>query len=330
MALSNIEYDAVMRRYDEVREKNRLLQMQRTQEIYREIPEMMSLDDEIAARSLDAAHRRIENRDADLSEYSSHMKRIQSLKCSLLTGHGYPETYLDLQYDCPDCHDTGLIDGKHCRCFDKITAELIYGRYSLREILDKENFGHFSFDWYSDKIIDEITGKSALETAREAVQTVRGMFDGTKIRGSLYLYGNTGVGKTFLTHCIAKEAIDLGLLVLCFSAGDFFDSLAEAAFDKNAGRGRALKELAKSADLLVIDDLGTELTNAFTSSELFRVINERHVSGKSTVISTNLNLRELSEKYSERVLSRITSDYIILKLIGDDIRIQKKLGRRQA
>ena len=154
------------------------------------------------------------------------------------------------------------------------------------------------------------------------------MFDAEGIRGNLYIYGNTGVGKTFLSHCISKEAIDRGLSVLYFSSGEFFDILAGQTFDRK-NRGSVVKDLISSCDLLVIDDLGTELTNSFSASSLFRVINDRIVNHKSTIISTNLSLREISEKYSERILSRITSEYIVLKLTGEDIRILKKLNARQ-
>ena len=326
MALSNVQYDAVMRHYDEVRERRRYEQTLHTERIYREIPEMMSLDDEIASRSLHAARARIEDPAADLSDYSTEMTRIISRKKELLKCHGYSPDYLELQYDCPRCRDTGLVNGKHCSCFDRTAAELLYGTYSLKGALDKENFSRFSFEWYSDTMVDETTGMSALGLAYEAAEAAHAMFRGGRIRGNLYLYGNTGVGKTFLTHCIAKEALDAGLAILCFSAADLFDTLAECTFDRTSSGGNVLKNLVTSSDLLIIDDLGTELTNAFSASELFRIVNERISLERSTVISTNLALKDLRERYSERVLSRIMSEYTIKKLIGADIRIQKKLS----
>ena len=324
MPLTNTQFDAVMRRYDEIRERNRYELQQRTAEAFREIPELISLSDETAARSLEAARMRIEDPDADLTEYRKQIAAITDEKQALLISHGYDPDYLDLRYDCPYCKDTGIIDGRHCSCFDRIAAELLYGRYGLREILRTENFSRFSFDWYSDTMVDETTGKTPRETAREAVAAARDLFDGQHISGNLYLYGPTGVGKTFLTHCIAKEALDLGLGVLYFSAGEFFEILADSTFEKGPGR-TAARSLTSSCDLLIIDDLGTELTNSFTASALFRVINERLSGKRSTVISTNLSLRELSEKYSERVLSRITSEFTIFRLTGEDIRIRKKL-----
>ena len=326
MALSNVEYDAVMRHYDDLRERKRRELEQRREAIYREIPQIASLDDEIAVSSLEAARARIRDPLTDLDGSHRQLGRISARKKQLLLAHGYPQDALELQYECPACRDTGLIDGRHCSCFERTAAALFHGSSALGELLEKENFSRFSYEWYSDIMTDESTGLSARETAREAVDKARALFDGESIRGNLYLYGNTGVGKTFLTHCIAKEALDRGLSVLYYSSGDLFDALARSAFDKDGPKRTSLKDLAGHTDLLIIDDLGTELTNAFTASELFRLLNERIRSRRSTVISMNLSLRELSGKYSERVLSRITSEFTILKLIGDDIRILKTLS----
>jgi len=138
---------------------------------------------------------------------------------------------------------------------------------------------------------------------------------------NLFLYGDTGVGKTFLSHCIAHELLKSAHCVLYFSAFDLFDLLAGNIFSKKDKSTE--DELIYDCDLLIIDDLGTELTNSFVSSQLFLCINERIMRRKSTIISTNLKLENFSETYSERTFSRIASNYQMVKLIGKDIRIQK-------
>ena len=145
---------------------------------------------------------------------------------------------------------------------------------------------------------------------------------------NLFLYGDTGVGKTFLSNCIAKELINRSFSVLYLSAFELFDPLAKSKFDKDEDAAE-MNEHIFDCDLLIIDDLGTELPNSFTVSQLFLCINERLVRRKSTIISTNLSLESLVETYSERTFSRITSNYTILKLTGDDIRIKKKLMNRE-
>ena len=137
------------------------------------------------------------------------------------------------------------------------------------------------------------------------------------------------MGKTFLSHCIAKELIDSAHSVIYFSAFELFDTFAKNTFRKGVKEDEQaeLYSYIFDCDLLIIDDLGTELTNSFVSSQLFLTINERLLRKKSTIISTNLPIDIFADTYSERVFSRITSNYKMLKLIGDDIRIQKKLSK---
>lgn len=326
MSLTNAQYDAVMRHYDDVRERHRYEQDLRIREIYRTVPEVREYEDEIAARSLEAAKLRIADPSHDLSGYNEAIRGISEKKKASLLRHGYPEDYLELTYDCPLCRDTGFVDRERCSCFDRISADILYGSPSLKEALERENFGTFSYEWYDDVSTDEATGLTPRQAAMEACAAAKDMFvpGERRIRGNLFLCGNTGVGKTFLTHCIAKEAIDRGLSVLYFSSGELFDKLAGQTFSKNAD-GEFLRSLIDSCDLLVIDDLGTELVNAFTVSSLFRLINDRILKEKSTIISTNLTLKELSDHYSERIFSRVTSHFRIQKLYGNDIRILKKL-----
>ena len=111
----------------------------------------------------------------------------------MLISHGFSPDYLDLRYDCPLCRDTGLTQGKHCTCFDRICAELIYGRYGLGDILKTENFDRFSLDWYSETKTDETTGKTPRVLAQEAYDAARELFDGQQVSGNLYLYGHTGL-----------------------------------------------------------------------------------------------------------------------------------------
>ena len=211
-----------------------------------------------------------------------------------------------------------------------MNINLVYTQSNLKEILERENFSTFSFDYYSADDINPATGHSSLETARDAVAKCHDFidhFDSTF--SNLYLYGDTGIGKTFLSNCIAKELMDKEYSVLYFSASKFFSSLAKHAFDKQDVDAQNMFELIYNCDCLIIDDLGTEYTNNFIASQFFTCINERLLNSRSTIISTNLSLDTLADLYTERSFSRITSNYIMLKLIGDDIRIKKKLKNRE-
>ena len=136
------------------------------------------------------------------------------------------------------------------------------------------------------------------------------------------------MGKTFLTHCVAKELLDQTFSVIYFTASQLFDIFAKKQFEKDEDAARDYEHIY-DCDLLIIDDLGTEFANGFTISQMFVCLNERLLRGKSTMISTNLSLDDLNNMYSERVFSRITSAYTVLRITGDDIRIQKKLMGRK-
>ena len=164
--------------------------------------------------------------------------------------------------------------------------------------------------------------KNAHAVAHEFVDTFRDEFR------NLFLYGDTGIGKTFLSNCIAKELIDKSFSVIYLTSYELFDTLAKSKFEKD-DTAEALASHIFDCDLLIIDDLGTELANSFTVSQLFLCLNERLLRRKSTIISTNLSLESVVDIYSERTFSRITSNYTMLKLTGDDIRIKKKLMNRE-
>jgi DNA replication protein DnaC len=140
---------------------------------------------------------------------------------------------------------------------------------------------------------------------------------------NLFLYGETGVGKTFLSNCVAKELLDRSYSVIYFTAFQLFDIFSKGVFEKDADAIAANQNIF-DCDLLIIDDLGTELSNSFTTSQLFLCVNERILRNKSTIISTNLNMNQIADTYSERTLSRILSSYTTIRLTGDDIRIRKR------
>ena len=188
------------------------------------------------------------------------------------------------------------------------------------------DFSNFRLDYYSRSHYDKKTGRSAREAMENTLEICRHFVDsfGTEFH-NLFLYGDVGVGKTYLSTCIAKEIINREFSVIYFSAPQLFNTLAQNTFDKKDVDARNMSEYIFECDLLIIDDLGTEYTNSFIASQFFTCINERLLHRKSTIISTNLSLESLADLYTERSFSRITSSYSLLKIIGDDIRIKKKL-----
>lgn len=329
MALNNSQYDTIVRTYEQKQLQTRNALDKRHEIVYREIPEYKDLQLSISELSVRQARKLLEGDENALQELKVQLKALSEKAAALLTSKGFPADYLEPIYDCPDCKDTGYIGNQKCHCFRKAVIDLLYTQSNLKDILQKENFDTFSFSYYSSNHTDPKTGNSSLASIQKAHAVALEFVDtfGKDFR-NLFLYGDTGIGKTFLSNCIAKELIDRSFSVIYLSSFELFDTLAKSKFDNDADAGE-MNEHIFDCDLLIIDDLGTELANSFTVSQLFLCLNERLLRGKSTIISTNLSLEALVEIYSERTFSRITSNYTMLKLTGDDIRIKKKLMNRE-
>lgn len=329
MALNNSQYDAIIRTYEQKQLHNRNVLDKHYEIAYAKLPNLQKIHQSMSELSVKQARKLLEGDDNALQELKAQIKELSKQAKALLVAGGFPANYLEPVYDCPDCKDTGYIDNKKCHCFQKAVIDMLYTQSNLKHVLLEENFDSFSFSYYSANHVDPKTGTSSLANMQKAYMAARDFVDtfGREFR-NLFLYGDTGVGKTFLSNCIAKELIDKSHSVIYLSSFELFDTLAKSRFGKDDAATQ-MNEHIFDCDLLIIDDLGTELANSFTVSQLFLCLNERLLRRKSTIISTNLSLESLVDIYSERTFSRITSNYSMLKLTGDDIRIKKKLMKRE-
>lgn len=335
MGLTLSQYDALMREYDRTKLTHKRRLDEKYKEIYTKIPRIKEINDDISSISVEGAKKMLLENTGTTGDIKKQIEKLSKEKALLLRQNGYPDNYLAMEYTCPKCQDTGYIGYDKCSCLRNSIIEILYEQSNIKENIEKENFNTFSFKHYNNTVKDNITGLTPLENIHDVVKTCREYIDNfdqasrsssskaiAKHR-SLYLYGPTGVGKTFLTNCIAKELIESSHSVIYVSSIRLFDILANNTFKKNiVDDAKDLADSLLDCDLLIIDDLGTEMVNSFTASALFNCINERHLRRKSVIISTNLSLAELRQTYSERVFSRITSNYTLLKVYGDDLRLK--------
>ena len=323
MPLTNTQYDEIMRTYEKRQLDRQQLIDERKKELARLDPEFTKIDSRIARSSVATAKQLLSG---DTSAQEHLHKKIQHLRqqrTDLLNEYGYPENYLQPAYTCPDCQG--------CHCLKQASIDLVYTQSNLRNILQTENFSNFSFDYYSDSkdMIDPATQYTPLEAAQNAVAQCRNFirsFEKPDDFQNLLIFGDTGIGKTFLSNCVAKELLDTGHSVIYFSAHQLFELLTDQQFGRTSQFSAADYRNIFDCDLLIIDDLGTEAINTMTTSQFFVCLNERILNHKSTLISTNLELTELATYYSERIFSRIFNNFTVLHLFGNDIRIQKKLN----
>lgn len=330
MALKNSQYYSIMREYEQRQLRNHDIQTARYEEVYKKLPEFKSLDESISILSVQYGKKLLNGDDHALASLKEELEILRSSKKNLLVSAGFPEDYLEPVYDCPDCKDTGYIGNQKCHCFKKAVIKLLYEESNIREFPTEASFENFSLDFYSSSLYDKTTGRSARAMMGDTLKICRRFIDsfGDEFQ-NLFFYGSVGVGKTFLSTCIAREIMNREYSVLYFSAPQLFSALSQSKFDRNDVDAKNMNEYIFNCDLLIIDDLGSEYTNAFIAAQFFTCINERLLHRKSTIISTNLSLESIADLYTERSFSRITSSYALLKIIGDDIRIKKKLKHRE-
>lgn len=318
MSLTNAQYDAIQREYDARQLKNRRLLESRRAEVFRVCPAYEEASDKVASLSVEYGKRFLDGDEGALDRYRQELSALSAQKEALLVQAGFPADYLEPVCECPLCQDTGYVNGRRCRCYEQRVIRALYAQSNLQGLLATENFAALSYDYYKGE--DLANFKKAVESALSFIKNFREEYR------NLLFYGEVGTGKTFLSNCIACEMLGQGYSVIYFSASGFFNLLSRYSFgsDNKEMLYKTYEDLY-NCDLVIVDDLGTELSNAFTNSQFFSFINERFLRKKSMLISTNLSLEELKARYSERIFSRLTSNFTFRKFSGPDIRACKNI-----
>lgn len=330
MPLKNSQYNQLMRDYQRRQLKHIRTQQTHLDELYAAVPALQETDNRLHELKVEKAAAKIFAA-ADPARGSAIEEEIAALsaqRASLIQSSGFSEDYIQLHYDCAKCRDTGYTEnGRRCSCFLQAAIDLLYAESNIHSIIRNESFDMFSLDYYPDTIADEHFGESCRAHMAKVLQECRAYAASfLQLPGkSMLLTGTTGVGKTLLTHCIAREVIEQCCSVVYLTAPALFEMFERSmrAPYEDAPSDEVTQYLLES-DLLIIDDLGTEMVNSFTVSKLFFCLNERLVHRRSVLISTNLGAAELRNLYSDRIASRIFSEYTLLQLTGPDIRMLRK------
>ena len=240
---------------------------------------------------------------------------------------GLPPDWLEADYYCKVCRDTGYVNGRMCVCLKSLIAEEQTKELSSLLDMGGETFSSFRLNLYDDRP-DPKTGISP-RTMMKVVYDVCRRFarDFGSVPENLLMSGDTGLGKTFLSTCIAHDVSEMGFSVVYVSAGSCFASFEDEKFSRSDDAAADVERYL-GCDLLIIDDLGTDMTTSFTVSALYRIVNTRLMRRKSTIISTNLRPEELAGRYSAAIYSRIAGEYKTLSFAGQDIRTMGAKGGR--
>lgn len=317
MPLSVSQYDEIMHEYEQRRTRARHKAEEAKIKVREQIPEYADIEDRITDLAMECAARVFEGDRSAVGKMKKEIEDLTRRQQELLKEHGFPEDFLEEKYECSDCKDTGYTDElTKCHCLRQAELRYMYRQSNIEEILQRENFDTLSFEYYTDSESDRM--KEIIEKCRRFAD------DFGKRYENILLYGDVGVGKTFLTNCMAKAILDKGYSVIYFTSMRLFDTLSRELFRYDENGSWDVQKDIYTCDLLIIDDLGTESVNSFVASRLFDIINERDLRKKSTIISTNLSFEDIDGRYTERNFSRIFGSYTVLHPDVEDIRIRKR------
>ena len=253
---------------------------------------------------------------------------LQAEKARLLTEHGWPADALDDKPACPRCGDTGWVGASMCSCLRQLCAQEQIAELSKLLDLGEQSFDTFSLDFYSPLPWpgEELSPRENMEFILEVCSNYARKF-GKFYFHNLFLTGAPGLGKTFLSACIARTVSEQGFSVVYDTAVNVFARFEEQKFARDreeAGEAKDETRRYLGCDLLILDDLGSELTTPFVQSALYTLINSRLSADRRTVISSNLSMDQVRQRYTPQIASRLEGEYRVLPFYGEDIRLLRK------
>ena len=295
-------------------------------EAYERVPRLKEIDRQLrmtmamAAKAVFASGGDVENA---MEEAKNKNLSLQREREALVRMY-FEEGFLDDSPICSRCGGSGYVGAAMCECLSELCRQEQKKELTFLNV-GRETFDQFRLDYYPDRI-DREWGVNIRTIMEKTYQTCRKYAYGfTEKSGNLLFSGDTGLGKTFLSACIARTVADRGFSVVYESAGHLFSKLERAKF---SGDEDAREEVKKynECDLLIVDDLGTEMPGQFTTAALYALVNDRLLAGKPMIISTNLNTEDLSRRYSSQIASRLRGSFTRVAFLGDDIRVKKNWG----
>lgn len=297
-----------------------LQQKNRREEVYKKIPRIREIDALMRSRYKEIVSGMLNGKSYTKAELRSSSVDLRAERAELLATNGYPIDYLDMKFECRRCSDEGFVKGRMCSCYQKELARAAMARTKISLLLQDQSFKNFRLDYYSDA--PGANGKSPREIMAHVFDFCKNYAKQfTPHASSLFLNGPTGLGKTFLSSCIAREVIERGFSVVYDSAQNIVNDFERVKFDR--GGEKADLDRYSECDLLIIDDLGTEFITQYSMSVVYTLLNDRILAQRPTIVSSNLDGDVLRQYYSESIVSRLSGEFMTVPFFGSDIRVRK-------
>ncbi|MBC8569742.1 ATP-binding protein [Zongyangia hominis] len=314
------ELEARRRRANETAQRHR-------QEVLQKAPEVAVIDRQLSATALSVA-RAVLDENEHIEELIKGLRLknldLQKRRAALLTQAGFPADYTDIHYTCSRCQDRGYVGSRMCECLHSLQRQLAHAALCEQSAMTGCKFSTFQLQFYPDEI-DSRLRVNLRRHMEEVLVYCQNYASGFSLSSpSVLMQGKTGLGKTHLSLAIASDVLEKGFGVIYMSAQNLLSKIERERFSREQNGDFDTFSMICDADLLILDDLGAEFSTQFTVSAIYNIINSRILSGKPTIINTNLTLSELKDRYTERVISRLMGTYDVLSFYGIDIRQLKR------
>ena len=321
MAYNQANYTRIRKEYETKYLRAREAADLRRSEVLFVIPELAEIDRALGKTGLAIMNAAMQGEDVEtrLEAVRRENQALREKKQQLLVAAGYPADYTDVRYECPICQDEGFYEFKICTCMKKKLVEAAYESSGMAHLLRAQSFENFDLGYYADDPRTAAHMKRVLDIVREYAE----QFDPATPANMIFM-GGTGLGKTHLSTSVARTVIDKGHDVFYAGAITMISDFEVQRYGNSAGGETGLGTAQYfDADLLILDDLGTEVINQFTATVLYNVINTRLSRKKSTIINTNFSRDDLRQKYADRITSRLFGEYRVIPFVGRDVRMGK-------
>jgi DNA replication protein DnaC len=328
MSYSQRIYERANDELERRRDRAQAEQKKRHEEAVKKVPELLKIEKQMSDTGLAVIKAISMGGDAKsyIEKLAVENLAAQEKRIQLLAKAGYSKDYLEVQPVCCKCNDDGFVNGHSCGCRISLLRSLAFAELSELSPMECSTFETFKADYYP-KAIDLETGISPYSRMTEIFNFCKAYAEDFDTSSpSIFMHGKTGLGKTHLSLAIAGVVVNAGFGVIYGSAQNLLSKLEREHFSRNSEKTGDAEQSLLECELLILDDLGTEFSTQFTVSAIYNIINTRISRGLPVILNTNLTPEELEQKYTQRITSRITGNYISLQFCGRDIR-QLKLRR---